>query len=401
VHYRRWHQAGRLRHYNAIFLTTPFSFIASANCILYERGIPVFVDVDPQTGNIDPALVEEVLEGLIRGDKSVMKRIPASVNGYGNGHGRPGRVKAILPVHAYGQPANMDPIISAARKHEIPVIEDACEAIGATYKGRNAGSLGEYAVFAFYPNKQMTTAEGGMIVCKDEGKAELFRSLRNQGRDTFNSWLNHNRLGFNYRMDEIRAAIGLIQLQRMEELLKKWERVAGWYNERLRGMELVRVPYIAGTTTRMSWFVYVIHILPPASRDEVMKALEEKGVPGRPYFTPIHLQTFYGNTFGYRRGDFPVSERLGDLSLALPFSSVMTESQVDQVCDALRNVLKSSSVIMQPEITAKTRRTQSDANAISSSLRSFAVGVRKESRPHRHRCICSGAERNPGIWIKV
>jgi perosamine synthetase len=350
-------------------ITTPFSFIASANCILYEKGIPVFVDVDPHTGNIDPALVEEALDGIVRRDKALLKRIPSP--GAGNGH--PGRVKAILPVHAYGQPADMGPIIRAARKYEISVIEDACESLGATYKAKNAGSIGNYGVFAFYPNKQITTAEGGMIVCQDERSAKLFQSLRNQGRDNFNSWLNHDRLGFNYRMDEIRAALGLVQLKRVEELLQNRERVASWYNERLRGVELVQVPNIAPGTTRMSWFVYVVRILPPADRNAVMEALETKGIPGRPYFTPIHLQSYYMDTFGYRRGDFPVSEHLGDISLALPFSGVMTESQVDEVCSALREILKKSPALQKTVVPSKpVPRLQALPEKKKSSLRSFA-----------------------------
>jgi dTDP-4-amino-4,6-dideoxygalactose transaminase len=219
------------------------------------------------------------------------------------------------------------------------VIEDACEAIGAEYKGRKAGTLGNVGVFAFYPNKQMTTGEGGMIVTNDDAWANLFCSLRNQGRDVFDEWLNHSRLGYNYRLDEMSAALGLSQIQRIDELLAKRERVAGWYNERLRDEELIEAPHIVATTTRMSWFVYVVRINPPAQRDEVIRRLAEVGAPSRPYFTPIHLQPFYREKFGYQRGDFPVTEYLGDVSLALPFSGVMTEEQVDYVCQQLRVVV--------------------------------------------------------------
>ncbi len=175
-------------------ITPSFSFIASANCVLYERAKPVFVDIDLRTGNIDPALIEAAITP---------------------------RTKAIIPVHAFGQPADMDPILAIAQKHGLTVIEDACEAIGAEYKGRQAGTMGKAAIFAFYPNKQMTTGEGGMIVTNDEEWANLFRSLRNQGRDIFDAWLNHTRLGYNYRMDEMSAALGLAQIQRIEELLAK------------------------------------------------------------------------------------------------------------------------------------------------------------------------------------
>jgi dTDP-4-amino-4,6-dideoxygalactose transaminase len=171
--------------------------------------------------------------------------------------------------------------------------------------------------------------------------ADLFRSLRNQGRDVFDAWLNHTRLGYNYRLDEMSAALGSVQMGRLNELLAKRERVAGWYNERLARLELVETPCIVPTTSKMSWFVYVVRILPPANRDEVMRKLDGMGIPSRPYFTPIHLQPFYQQLFDYRRGDFPVTEYLGDVSLALPFSSVMTEEQVDQVCTALARVLAS------------------------------------------------------------
>ena len=318
-----------------LVITTPFSFVASANCILYERGIPVFVDVDPVTGNIDPALVAEAAHSLAHGGPAARRWLPRSARGV-NGH----RPVAILPVHAFGQPADMDPIVSTAREHALAVVDDACEAIGAEYKGRRAGTLGDAAALAFYPNKQITTGEGGMIVTDNGEWAGLFRSLRNQGRDVFDGWLNHTRLGYNYRLDEMSAALGLAQMKRIEELLARREKVAAWYGERLAGLELVETPCIAPTTTRISWFVYVVRILPPADRDRVVERLAEAGVPSRPYFTPIHLQPFYRDRFGYRRGDYPVTERLGDLSLALPFSGVMTEPQVDRVCATLRVVLQ-------------------------------------------------------------
>jgi dTDP-4-amino-4,6-dideoxygalactose transaminase len=175
-----------------------------------------------------------------------------------------------------------------------------------------------------------------MIVTGDGAWADLIRSLRNQGRDLFNAWLNHSRLGFNYRLDELSAALGLAQMGRIEELLTRREQVASWYNERLAGIELVERPHLAPTTSRMSWFVYVVRIKPPASRNDVMQALARKGIPSRPYFSPIHLQSFYREQFGYERGHLKVTEFLGDVSLALPFSGMMRESQVDQVCDCLR-----------------------------------------------------------------
>ncbi|HYP41972.1 MAG TPA: DegT/DnrJ/EryC1/StrS family aminotransferase [Chloroflexia bacterium] len=290
-------------------ITPSFSFIASANAVLYERGRPVFVDVDPLTGNIDPQSIEAAVTE---------------------------RTKAIMPVHAFGQPADMDPIIQVARKHNLYVIEDACEAIGAVYKGRQAGTLGDAAVFAFYPNKQMTTGEGGMIVTDSEEWANLFRSLRNQGRDVFDAWLNHTRLGYNYRLDEMSAALGLAQIGRIEELLAKRARVAEWYNERISDIGGIHAPHIAATTTRMSWFVYVVRCEDGLSRNDLMSYLQEHSIPSRPYFTPIHLQPFYRERFGWARGDLPNTEKAGDTFLALPFSGIMSEAQVDYVCRHLQ-----------------------------------------------------------------
>ena len=179
-----------------------------------------------------------------------------------------------------------------------------------------------------------------MLVTNNAGWADLFRSLRNQGRDTFDAWLNHTRLGYNYRLDEMSAALGLVQMKRVDELIRQRAQVGAWYNERLADHELVDIPMVAPTTTRMSWFVYVVRTKTPAHRDRVMRCLNETGIPSRPYFTPIHLQPFYRDQFGYRRGDFPVTERLGDVSLALPFSAVMTELEVDLVCEALDNATR-------------------------------------------------------------
>jgi perosamine synthetase len=321
-----------------LVITSSFSFVASANSILFERAVPVFVDVDGATGNVDPVQVAEAVEDLTAGEgqRARERWLPPALR---DGPRPRGRLKAILPVHAFGQPADMDPILEVARRHGLAVIEDACEALGAEYKGRKVGALGDAGVFAFYPNKQMTTGEGGMIVTRDGAWADLFRSLRNQGRDVFDAWLSHTRLGYNYRLDEMSAALGLAQMGRMEELLAKRERVAGWYNERLAGVAGVERPVVMPTTTRMSWFVYVVRIEPPASRDGVMRLLTGRGIPSRPYFTPIHLQPYYRQRFGYGRGDLAVTEYLGDVCLALPFSGVMSESQVDRVCDCLRDVI--------------------------------------------------------------
>lgn len=319
---------------NDLVITTPFSFVASANCILYERGIPVFVDVDRRTGNMDPEQTQEAVEALLAGGGASRRWLPPALRGAVGV--RLGSLRAILPVHAFGQPADMEPLVFLARKHNLAVIEDACEAIGARYKHHMAGTLGDAGVFAFYPNKQMTTGEGGVIVTHREDWDALFRSLRNQGRDVFDAWLNHSRLGYNYRLDEMSAALGLSQLRRLDELLEKRQRVADWYQERLADIPWIVTPYIAPTTTRMSWFVYVVRVMPPANRDAVMAYLAEQGIPSRPYFSPIHLQPFYRQRFGYGDGDFPATEELGQMSLALPFSSVMREEEVDLVCEALR-----------------------------------------------------------------
>jgi len=324
---------------NDLVITSPFSFVASANAILYERAIPVFVDVDPKTGNIDPALAAECARDLARGGSAAAKWLPPSIQ---NQKSKIKNAQALLPVHAFGQPADMEPLVATARQHGLAVIEDACEAIGAEYKGKKAGTWGDAAAFAFYPNKQMTTGEGGMLVTNRDDWANLFRSLRNQGRDVFDGWLNHTRLGYNYRLDEMSAALGLAQIKRIDELLAKRARVAEWYNERLANQECIELPYLAPTTTRMSWFVYVVRVKPPASRDEMVRRLAAVGIPSRPYFTPIHLQPFYRERFGYQRGAFPVTEYLGDVALALPFSSVMTQAQVDFVCENLLRAVNAS-----------------------------------------------------------
>jgi dTDP-4-amino-4,6-dideoxygalactose transaminase len=301
-----------------VVLTTPFSFVASANCVLYERARPVFVDIDPQTLTIDP----DALAGAARALTA-----------------RGERLKAILPVHVFGHPADMDPIRDVAARYRVAVIEDACEAIGAAYKGRAVGTLGDAAVFAFYPNKQITTGEGGMIVTDDSAWDGLFRSLRNQGRDVFDGWLQHSRLGWNYRLDELSAALGAVQVERLEEILAKRARVADAYTRRLARLEHVAPPAVAAWVSRMSWFVYVVRLAPWLDRDAVIRGLEERGVPSRAYFPPIHLQPFYRQRFGLRPGDFPVSEEMGRRSLALPFFGAMTDAQIDTVFGALDEVL--------------------------------------------------------------
>jgi perosamine synthetase len=316
-----------------LVITTPFSFVASANVLLFERAVPIFVDVDPQTGNIDTELVSQAVSDLTQNSRAAGRWLPRK------GSGQAGLLKAILPVDVFGQPADLDPIRQVARKHSLKIIEDACEALGAEYKGQKAGTLGDSAVFAFYPNKQITTGEGGVIVTDDDQAAALMFALRNQGRAPGDTWLQHTHLGYNYRLDEMSAALGRVQMSRLEELLNKRETVAGWYNERLSEIPGLQAPLLAAETSRASWFVYVVRFSARIDRDQVAKKLDEAGIPARPYFLPIHLQPYMVERFGFQPGDFPITEDLGRRGLALPFSGVMSEAQVETVCRALAEVL--------------------------------------------------------------
>ena len=313
-----------------LVITTPFSFVASANVLLFEGAIPVFVDVDPQTGNIDPQEVRQAVEDLVAGGSRARQRLPRA------GIERLGQLKAILPVDVFGQPADLDPLLEIAHDYGLKVIEDSCEALGGEYKGRLAGTLGDYGVFAFYPNKQITTGEGGVIVTDDEGAGAMMFALRNQGRAPGDTWLQHTYLGYNYRLNEMSAALGRVQMGRLGELLSKRQQVADWYNQRLAHISGVEAPCVTPTTTRMSWFVYVVRFHPEIDRDRAAGILKQSGIPARPYFIPIHLQPYMATRFGYREGDFPVTEDLGRRGLALPFSSVMTEGQVELVCQAMQ-----------------------------------------------------------------
>ena len=316
-------------------ITSPFSFVASANAALYVRAVPVFVDIDPVTMNLDPSAVEEAAEALTRGGHAARHWSPRTIGPDFAVQGTDGRIGAILPVHVFGQPADMRPLLATAERHDIPIIEDACEAIGASYDGDRTGTLGSSAVFAFYPNKQMTTGEGGMFVTRNEGWARLARSLRNQGRDDDATWLRHVRLGYNYRLDDMSAALGLGQLRRLDHLLDARANVADGYVERLASVDGVTLPQVAASTTRMSWFVFVVRLAPDIDRDAVMARLQFDGVPSRPYFSPIHLQPFYREQFGYTEGDFPHTEEAGRSALALPFHTSLTDDDLDFVVDRL------------------------------------------------------------------
>jgi dTDP-4-amino-4,6-dideoxygalactose transaminase len=321
---------------NDLVITTPYSFIASANCLIYENAIPVFVDIDAATYNIDPIQVAEVIADIKSGGEKSKRWLPRSLQGI---LPAPKSLKGLIVVDTYGQPANYDQLRVSTKEYDLFIIEDSCESLGAEYKGRKAGSLGDVGIFGFYPNKQLTTGEGGMLVTDRPDWAESFRSLRNQGRNPTDTWLNHTQLGYNYRLDEMSAALGLSQLSRVESILESRERVAGWYNNLLKDIPEVQIPKISSTTTRMSWFVYHIRVLGSLPRDQVMKELSNQGIPSRPYFSPIHLQPYYRDKFGYKLGDFPEAELAGQQCLTLPFSSVMSEDQVDYVCKTLKSIL--------------------------------------------------------------
>jgi len=297
-------------------ITSPFSFISSANCILFERAKPVFVDIDENTLCIDPDKIEEKITK---------------------------KTKAILPVHIFGHPCEMEKIMKIARKHNLSVIEDACEALGADYKDKKVGSFGDAAVFAFYPNKQITTAEGGMIVTDDEKIAKLCRSMRNQGRDEGDDWLSHSRLGYNYRMTELSAALGVTQMDRIEEILGKRQKVANIYNERLGKIGGLKIPYVS-SDVKISWFVYVIRLdekrFSQKDRNRIIQELQDRGIDCRDYFPPIHLEPLYVNTFGHKEGSFPITEKVSSRTIALPFYNNLTEEDIDYTCSSLEKILK-------------------------------------------------------------
>jgi perosamine synthetase len=293
-------------------VTTPFSFVASANCVLYERARPVFVDIEEDTMGLDPDLFERAAGVATR---------------------------AVLPVQVFGRACRIDEIQAIADVRGIPLIEDSCEGLGSSVGGRAVGSFGVASVFAFYPNKQITTGEGGMVVTDDPALAATFRSLRNQGRDEDGTWLNHIQLGFNYRLDELSAAIGVAQLERLSELAAGRARVVADYERALAGRDWLRLP-TAGPDESVDWFVYVIRLDGSIDRDRVMAGLAARGVPSRPYFSPIHLQPFYRSMFGYAPGDFPVTERIAASTLAIPFSSILPPDDVAYVADALIDVVE-------------------------------------------------------------
>jgi dTDP-4-amino-4,6-dideoxygalactose transaminase len=291
-------------------ITSPFSFVASANVAVYERARPVFADIDPVTLNLDPeAAAAAVTE----------------------------RTGALLPVHVFGYPAD----IPAFERLGVPIVEDACEALGAVHSGGTpVGGNGHPAAFGFYANKQLTTGEGGMLTTADPEIKERVDSERNQGRAPDMDWLDHDRLGFNYRLSDIACALGLAQLERLEALLAGRSRVAALYREALAGVEGLELPCPDTGGNRRGWFVFVVQLPRGVDRDGTVRALGQLGIPSKPYFPAVHLMTYYRENFGHRKGEFPVCEDVAARSIALPFFPEMSEGQVARVAEALAEVVR-------------------------------------------------------------
>jgi perosamine synthetase len=297
-------------------VTTPFSFVASANCLLFEGARPVFCDIDPRTLNLDPGAAAAAVSE---------------------------RTTGLLPVHIFGYPAELPAFERLAAERGLWLVEDACEALGAFHAdGAPVGARGNLSVFAFYPNKQLTTGEGGAVVCPDAAVKERIDSERNQGRAPDMGWLDHDRLGFNYRLDDLSCALGVAQLERLDELLAGRARVAAHYSEALADVDGLDLPAPNEGGDRRSWFVYVVQLPRGIDRDAAILALRERGVDSKPYLPAIHLLSFYRRRFGHREGEFPVCEDVASRSLALPFYPELTDGQIERVVEALHEVLATS-----------------------------------------------------------
>jgi dTDP-4-amino-4,6-dideoxygalactose transaminase len=296
-------------------VTTPFSFVASTNCILYERATPVLVDIEWDTMNIDPQCAAAAVTE---------------------------RTRAMLPVHIFGRPCALDKLEALCRAHGIVMFEDACEALGAEFQGRKTGGFGTAGVFGFYPNKQITTGEGGLVTTNDTAFAAKLRSLRNQGRDETGTWLFHEHLGFNYRLDEMSAALGLSQLKRIDALLERRRKAAAMYAALLAELPGVTGLSDADPGVRLSPFVLIVRLDESISRDAVVDHLSRHGIPTRAYFPPIHLQPYIKERFGYREGDFPVAERVARTTLALPFHPNIPASDIEYVVSHLKTAVDRS-----------------------------------------------------------
>jgi perosamine synthetase len=293
-------------------ITSPFSFAASANCFLYEGATPVFADIDPRTFNLDPAAVEAAITP---------------------------RTKAVVAVDIFGYPCELDPIRELCERHGLALIDDACEALGAEYRGRPVGSQGLSAVFAFYPNKQIATGEGGVVTTHDEETWNLVRSLRNQGRADGGGWLEHARLGYNYRFDDVRAALGIGQLEKLDEILSLRSTVAERYSKLLRSVDGVRVPVENDEDHVRSWFVYVVELPDGVDREAVIERLDADGIATSRYLPCIHLQEYLRERFGFSEGLCPVAEALSRRTLALPFHTALAAEDQEYVVQSLRAAL--------------------------------------------------------------
>jgi len=292
-------------------ITSPYSFVASANCAIYEGATPVFADIDPDTYNLDPAAVEAAITP---------------------------RTKALVAVDIFGYPAAYDELIAICEKHGLVLVEDSCEALGATYKGKPLGSHGHLAVWAFYPNKQMTTGEGGAVTTASAEEHEVLVSLRNQGRLETSSWLQHGRLGYNYRLDDLSAALGIGQLEKLDRILEARREVAGRYDELLASVD-VGTPLADDADHTRSWFVYVVKLPSGVDRDGVMARMSELGIATAPYLPSIHLQSYMRERYGFSEGMLPVSEDCSERTMALPFHARIDRGDQERVADALRAAL--------------------------------------------------------------
>jgi len=295
-------------------ITTPFTFIASATSIMVAGARPVFVDIDPISLNIDAAKIESRITD---------------------------RTKVILPVEVFGNPAGMDKVCEIAQKHNLMVVEDSCEALGSTLNGKKAGTFGTMSVFGFYPNKQITTGEGGMILSDDDDLADMCVSLRNQGRAKDSAWLSHERLGYNYRLSDINCALGIVQLSRIEQFKAKRRQVAKWYQEMLADDDRLIVP-VEPDDCDISWFVFVVRLaegFTRPQRDRILESMIERNIQVSNYFSPVHLQPFMVEQFGYKQGDFPVTESVSESTIALPFYNNLTQDEVAIVCKTLKEIL--------------------------------------------------------------
>jgi len=292
-------------------ITSSFSFVASANVILYTGATPVFADVDPLTFNMDPAAVEAAITP---------------------------RTKAILIVDIFGYPAELPALIDIAHRHGLTLVEDACQSIDGDYDGKKLGTFGHPAVYGFYANKQLTTAEGGVIFTDDDDLYRQLKSLTNQGRSDDGAWLVHSRLGFNYRLSDVHAAIGVAQIERLDWMQEARATVAGWYQERMEGIDGVTTMYEG--PQRRSWFVYAPRLDADLDRDRVIGRLEAEGISAKPYLPCIHLQPYYREAHGHAPGELPVTEAISASTIALPFFCELTEQQVDRVCQAMARAIQ-------------------------------------------------------------